>query len=202
MRPEAAFVLGMAAWRRAPELSNSQWAWEVDWGWSMPQSSMAKHHFCFLVWLNVVLNFGAKNMTFLDHREPIRTHTNRTGQLLIDLMSFPTKACPSQRQSRQEVGAVNEEPSCSVPELSQPCDIPESPDIPQQHEHIPCHNAEVQSCQEAVSVPLPPLPHETPRRPKTTVTLNKKKECRCLLAQMEKPRQQESTIAVAATLCK
>ena len=168
--------------------------------------------------LKVVLDFGAKQMRFLDHQEPVPTHCNQAGQLLIHLLSFP-KASRSARVTQESKGTVAEamsamsamtttaaaasEGDTSVSALClqpSPVAIPENPEDPESPDHpeSPKLVDPVPTSEQDHVVP-PPEPHKNlktcQRRHKRTL---KAKECRCLLAQLDR---QESAIAVAELFC-
>ena len=139
--------------------------------------------------LRVQLNFGSREMKFLNQDAPVQMHTNEAGQLLIDLLDFPDE---------QPRVSVQQRSDCSKhrPTLSEPANDPDpespTPARPASNLENPTSASVTSSLTRQVQghnpVPPPPEPSEQPRPLKLKKTL-KAKECRCLLSQVTQEEQ-------------
>ena len=153
--------------------------------------------------LRVQLNFGSREMKFLNQDAPVQMHTNEAGQLLIDLLDFPDeqpRASIQQQSDGSKHRLTSSEPANDPdPESPTPTRFASNLESPASASVTSSLTCPVQS--HNLLIPPPPEPSEQPRPLKLKKTL-KAKECRCLLSQVTQEEQRQSSqIAVAELFC-
>ena len=168
--------------------------------------------------LNVVLNFRDKTMRFLDQTQAVPMHTNPAGQLLINVLDFPTdsqqarEARTHPQQHAPHVGTQGTLGSPEHPTRRKPVQgsVPDEPDLVKESVDVAeprCVADDLAGATVADDLAGATHPQETAEAPvpkkkhKTKITL-KQKECRCLLAQVKQQEcRNDSQTAVAELFC-